>query len=75
MNKEDKLFVNSEYLFNNQSFNIKLERIIERGYWKLLPSEVMNVRFERSKNQFIHFLIPFIINVQESFSYLPRSAQ
>ena len=41
------------------SFNIKLERVIERGYWKLLPSEVMDVRFGRSKNQFIHINITF----------------
>ena len=59
MNKEDKLFVNSEYLFNNQSFNIKLERIIERGYSKLSPFEVMEVSLGRSKNQFIHINITF----------------
>ena len=42
-----------------QSFNIKLERVIERGYWKLNPSEVMDVRLGRSKNQFIHINITF----------------
>ena len=36
-----------------QSFNIKLERVIERGLLKLHPIEVMDVRFGRSKNQFI----------------------
>ena len=59
MNQEDELFLELEYLFNNYSFNIKLERVIERGYWKLLPSEVMDVRFGRSKNQFIHINITF----------------
>ena len=37
-----------------QSFNIKLERVTERGCWKLYPSEVIDVRLGRSKNQFIH---------------------
>ena len=37
MNEEDQLFVDSEYLFIIQSFNIKLERVIERGYLKLYP--------------------------------------
>ena len=59
MNKEDQLFADSEYLFNIQSFNIKLERVIERGRLKLYPSEVMNVRFGRSKNQFIYINITF----------------
>ena len=35
MTKEDQLFVDSEYLFNIQLFNIKLERVTERGYLKL----------------------------------------
>ena len=48
MNQEDELFLELEYLFNNYSFNIKLERVIERGYWKLHPSEVMDVRLGRS---------------------------
>ena len=48
MNKEDQLFANSEYLFMIQLFNIKLERVIERGYWKLPQSEVMDVRLGRS---------------------------
>ena len=30
MNQEDELFLELEYLFNNYSFNIKLERITER---------------------------------------------
>ena len=30
MNKEDQLFVDSEYLFMIQSFNIKLERVTKR---------------------------------------------
>ena len=51
MNKEDQLFVDSEYLFIIQSFNIKLERITERGRLKLDPSEVIDVRLGRSKNQ------------------------
>ena len=59
MNEEDSLFVDSEYLFNIQSFNIKLERVIERGYSKLYPSEVIDVRLGRSKNQFIHVNITF----------------
>ena len=59
MNQEDQLFVDSEYLFNIQSFNIKLERVTERGYLKLIPSEVMDVRLGRSKNQFIHINITF----------------
>ena len=53
MNQEDQLFVDSEYLFMMQSFNIKLERITERGCSKLYLSEVMDVRLGRSKNQFI----------------------
>ena len=59
MNQEDELFEDSEYLFNIQSFNIKLERITEREYMKLPPSEVMDVRLGRSKNQFIHINITF----------------
>ena len=59
MNKEDQLFVDSEYLFMIQSFNIKLERVTERGSLKLFPSEVMVVRLGRSKNQFIHINITF----------------
>ena len=50
MNIEDQLFVDSEYLFMIQSFNIKLERIIEEGAMKLRPFEVMDVRLGRSKN-------------------------
>ena len=61
MNQEDQLFEDLEYLFNIQSFNIKLERVIERGYLKQnpYPLEVIDVRFGRSKNQFIHINITF----------------
>ena len=59
MTKEDQLFEDLEYLFNIQSFNIKLERVTERGYLKLFPSEVMDDRLGRSKNQFIHINITF----------------
>ena len=59
MTKKDQLFVDSEYLFMIQSFNIKLERVIEVGFMKLAPSEVMDVRLGRSKNQFIHINITF----------------
>ena len=59
MNKEDQLFVDSEYLFIIQLFNIKLERVTERGLKKLPPPEVMDVRLGRSKNQFIHIIITF----------------
>ena len=59
MNQEDQLFVDSEYLFMMQSFNIKLERITEREYWKLYLSEVMDVRLGRSIYQFIPINITF----------------
>ena len=59
MNKEDQLFEDSEYLFNIQSFNIKLERVTERGHLKLFPSEMIDFRLGRSKNQFIHIYITF----------------
>ena len=59
MNQEDQLFEDSEYLFMIQLFNIKLERVTERGFLKLYPSEVMDIRFGRSKNQFIHINITF----------------
>ena len=42
-----------------QSFNIKLERVTERGRLRLSPSEVIDVRLGRSKNQFIHINITF----------------
>ena len=48
MNEEDWLFEDSEYLFNIQLFNIKLERVTEWGYLKLFPTEVMDVRLGRS---------------------------
>ena len=53
-----------------QSFNIKLERVTIRGYSKLSPSEVMDVRLGRSKNQFIHSISLSIINEQD-LSYPP----
>ena len=59
MNQEDQLFVDLEYLFMIQSFNIKLERVTVRGCSKLYPSEVIDVRLGRSKNQFIHINITF----------------
>ena len=59
MTKEVWLFVDSEYLFNIQLFNIKLERVTLRGYSKLPPSEVMDVKLGRSKNQFIQINITF----------------
>ena len=42
-----------------QSFNIKLERVTERGQMKLYPLEVMDVKFGRSNNQFIYINITF----------------
>ena len=48
MNQEDQQFLDSEYLYNTESFNIKLERVTERGYWKLHQSEVMDVKLGRS---------------------------
>ena len=74
MNQEDQLFEDSEYLFNIQSFNIKLERVTEQGYWKLYLSEVMDVRLGRSKNQFIHSISLSIFNEQDESSFLPPSA-
>ena len=55
-----------------QSFNIKLERVTERGCLKLHPhpSEVMDVRLGRSKNQYIQSISLSIINEQSS-SYIP----
>ena len=62
MIQEDQLFVDSEYLFMIQLFNIKLERVTERGFLKLYPSEVMDIRFGRSKNQFIQSILLSINN-------------
>ena len=59
MNQEDQLFLDSEYLFNIQLFNIKLERVIERGYLKLSPPEVIDVRLGRSIHHFNHINITF----------------
>ena len=74
MNQEDELFEDSEYLFNIQSFNIKLERVTERGLLKLHLSEVIDVRLGRSKNQFIHRISLSIFNELDE-SFLPRSAK
>ena len=73
MNEEDELFQDSEYLFNIQLFNIKLERVTIRGRLKLDPSEVNDVRSGRSKNQFILSILLFTINEQDESS-LPSSA-
>ena len=73
MKQEDQLFVDSEYLFMIQWFNILLERVIKRGWSKLNPLEVSDVRLGRSKNQFIHSLSLSIFNEQDE-SHLPSSA-
>ena len=72
MNHEDWLFEDSEYLFNIQSFNIKLERVTERGNTKLSPNkvEVIDVRLGRSKNQFNQSISLSIFNEQDE-SFLP----
>ena len=54
-----------------QLFNIKLERVTERGLSKLYPSEVSDVKLGRSKNQFIQSILLSIINEHESSPYLP----
>ena len=70
MNQEDELFEDSEYLFIIQSFNIKLERVTERGCSKLFPIEVMDDRLGRSIiNSFISISLS-IISEQDK-SYLP----
>ena len=71
MNEEDQLISDSECLFMIQSFNIKLERVTERGNWKLSPFEVMDVRLGRSKNQFIQSITLSINNEQDLASHLP----
>ena len=52
-----------------------LSNVTERGYWKLLPSELMDVRFGRSTfhYHFITFLLR-IINEHESLFGHPWSA-
>ena len=74
MTKEDELFSDSEYLFNIQSFNALLERVILRGQQKLDLSEVMDVRLGRSDNQFIQIISLSIINEQDKPYSLPVSA-
>ena len=57
-----------------QSFNIKLERITERGSLKLPPSEVMDVRLGRSIiNSFISISLS-IFNELDGTRGLPLSA-
>ena len=73
MSQEDWLFLVSEYLFNIHSFNILLERVMLRGYTKLSPTEVIDDRLGRSKNQFIQTIILSIFN-EQSLSFLPRTA-
>ena len=70
------MFLDSEYLFIIQSFNIILIRVTLRGFLKLFPYpfEVMDVSLGRSKNQFIHSLLLSIINEQDELLYLPASA-
>ena len=70
---QDWLFEDLEYLFIIQSFNIKLERVIKRGYSKLYFIEVSDVRLGRSKNQFIQSISPSICNEQDESSF-PLSA-
>ena len=75
MEKVNELFVDSEYLFNNQSFNIKLERVTLRGHMKLplklFPPEVIDVSLGRSVHQFIQTIILSIFNEQDSSSSFP----
>ena len=73
MNQEDQLFLDSEYLFIIQSFNIILERVTLRGYLKLPQLEVIDVKLGRSKNQFIQSISLSIFNEQDESS-LPQSA-
>ena len=74
MSPEDWLFEDSEYLFMIQSFNIKLERVTERGYSKLCPFEVRDVRLGRSIiNSFISISLS-ISNEQDESSFPRRSA-
>ena len=71
--QEDQLFEDSEYLFMIRSFNIKPERVTERGLKKLHPLEVMDVRLGRSIiNSFIS--ISLSINNEQEISHLPASA-
>ena len=72
MIEEDQLFEDSEYLFNIQLFNIKLERITDEGNLKLYPSEVIDDKLGRSKNQFIQSILLSIVNEQDESS-LPSS--
>ena len=55
-----------------QSFNIKLERVTVVGYTKLIPSEMIDVKFGRSNYQFMQSISLSIFNEQDESS-LPRS--
>ena len=57
-----------------QSFDILLERVMLRGCLRLFPLEMIDVRFGRSKNQFIQSISLSIFNEQSSSSF-PASAQ
>ena len=73
MNQEDQLFVDSEYLFIIQSFNIKLERVTIKRFSKLPYIEMIDVRLGRSIiNSFLSISLS-IINEQDE-SYIPASA-
>ena len=76
MNQEDRLFVDSEYLFMIQSFSIKLERVTEYGKQKLEPHslEVIDVRLGRSIINSLISLLLSIVNEQDESSHLPASA-
>ena len=56
-----------------QLFNIKLERVTERGLKKLYPLEMIDVKLGRSKNQFIQSILLSIFNEQDGLS-IPSSA-
>ena len=56
-----------------QSFDILLERVMLRGCLRLFPLEMIDVRFGRSKNQFIQSISLSISNEQSSSSF-PSSA-
>ena len=55
-----------------QLFNIKPERVTVVGYTKLIPSEVIDVKFGRSNYQFMQSISLSINNEQDETS-LPRS--
>ena len=76
MNHKDQLFQDSEYLFNIQLFNIKLERVTLRGHWKLPQSEVMDVKLGRSiNNLFNQYHFPFSMNKMNHFFHQVHNNQ